>query len=136
MATKKLLLSFSKSETEKTILYHLIKDFNLVINIFRAKITPEEEGFLVLEVSGEEKDIEASVEFIAKNGVSVNHSGKGLQRDNEKCVHCGNCLSHCPTKALYVLNPLTREVGFNDSLCIECLSCVRNCPFGACYSLF
>ena len=58
MATKKLLLSFSKSETEKTILYHLIKDFNLVINIFRAKITPEEEGFLVLEVSGEEKDIE------------------------------------------------------------------------------
>ena len=42
--TKKLLLFFPKCECEKPIIYHLVKDYNLVVNVFRAKVTPEEEG--------------------------------------------------------------------------------------------
>lgn len=136
MATKKLLLNFPSSESENSILYHMVKDFNLRINIFRAKITPEEEGFMVLEVSGEEEKIAESIQFIQRFNVGVNSSGRGLQRDEERCVHCGNCLSHCPTDALYVKDPGKREIGFNEKLCLECLSCVKNCPFNACVSLF
>lgn len=136
MATRKLLLNFPSSKTEKPILYHMVKDYNLIINIFRAKITPEDEGFIVLEVSGNEEDIEGSIAFIEENKVGVNRSGKGLQRDQDKCVHCGNCLTHCPTNSLYISNPATREVGFDEKLCIECLNCVKNCPYNACFSLF
>jgi len=51
--TKKLLLHFKKNDTEKPIVYRLVKDHDLVVNIFRAKITPDETGYLVLDISGE-----------------------------------------------------------------------------------
>ena len=51
MITKKVYLYFPKSETDKPIVYQLIKDYNLVVNIYRAKVTPEEEGFLSLEIT-------------------------------------------------------------------------------------
>jgi len=136
METKKLYLFFPKSETEKPIIYHLVKDYNLIINIFRAKITPEEEGYLVIDVTGKEEDIEKSIEFIKKSKVKVNETNKGLQRDVNKCTHCGNCLSHCPTKALHIKDFNLRKVEFDEVLCIECLACVKNCPFGACSSIF
>ena len=64
MLTKRLTLFFPKSETEKPIVYHLVKDHNLVINIFRAKVTPEEFSYLVLDVSGDEADVAQGMEFL------------------------------------------------------------------------
>ena len=136
MATKKLYLIYPKCETEKPIIYHLVKDYNLILNIFRAKITPEEEGFLVIDVTGTDENIKKGIEYVRESGVQINETHNGLQRDDSKCVHCGNCLSHCPTKALYVKDPQTRKIVFNEVLCIECLACIQNCPFGACSSIF
>lgn len=136
MATKKVYLFFPKSTTEKHIIYHLVKDYNLVINIFRAKITPEEEGYLVIDVSGKEEDIQKGIAFVKNSNVKVNETNRGLQRDDDRCTHCGNCLSHCPTKALHIKDFTLRKVEFDESLCIECLACIRNCPFGACLSIF
>ena len=136
MANKKICLFFPKSEIEKPIIYHLVKDYDLVINIFRAKITAEEEGYLVIDVNGKEENIAKALEYMKKANVNINESNRGLQHDSEKCVHCGNCISHCPTEALYIADKKIRKVEFKEELCIECLSCVRNCPFGACYSIF
>ena len=61
--TKKLFLYFPKSETEKPIVYKLVKDFDLIINIFRAKVTPEEEGYLSLDVTGAAADIDLFLFF-------------------------------------------------------------------------
>jgi len=134
--TKKLLLYFPKSETEKPIVYHLVKDYNLVINIFRAKVTPEEYGYLLLDVTGSEEDIARGMEFVRTLNVQVDESNKGLRWDQERCTMCGNCLPHCPTKALHLADPRTREVAFDANLCVECLACIANCPFGACSSIF
>ena len=41
--TKKLMLFFPKCECEKPIIYHLVKDYDLIVNVFRAKVTPNEE---------------------------------------------------------------------------------------------
>jgi len=136
MESKKICLFFPKSEKQKPIIYHLVKDYDLVINIFRAKITAEEEGYLVIDVKGTEENIAKAMEYMRKAKVILNETNRGLQRDKDKCVHCGNCLSHCPTKALHIANQKTRKVEFDESLCIECLACVRNCPFGACSSIF
>ena len=51
--TKKVLLLFPKSETEKPIVYHLVKDYDLEVNIFRAKVTADEFGYLVLDLTGD-----------------------------------------------------------------------------------
>lgn len=136
MITKKLFLYFPQSETEKPIVYRLVKDYNLVVNIFRAKVTAEEYGYLVLDVTGDEKDIEAGIEFIKTFKVEVNETERGLRWESEICVHCGNCVPHCPTKALFVVDRATMKIGFDEDLCIHCLSCIENCPFGAVSSMF
>ena len=134
--TKKLMLFFPRCECEKPIIYHLVKDHNLVVNVYRAKVTPEEEGYLVLDVTGTEEDIERAMAFVKTFNVSINYTGKGVTVDMDRCTHCGHCITCCPTEALYIADEATREVAFSERDCIECLACIRVCPFGACASAF
>lgn len=134
--TKKLLLLFPQCETEKPIVYNLVRDYNLIINIFRAKVTPEEEGYLVLDVTGTEEDIRQGMEYVKTFDVTINETEKGVHWDEELCTHCGNCLTHCPTHALYITDRQSMRVSFDGEKCIECLNCLSVCPFGACSSLF
>jgi ferredoxin len=134
--TKKLTLHFPREATDKPVVYHLVKDHDLVVNIFRAKVTPEEVGYLVLEVSGSEEAIRAGVEFARSQGVDVGEAVVGVTWDESRCTHCGNCLSHCPTGSLHIADEGTRRIGFDPNSCIECLACLPNCPFGACSSVF
>lgn len=136
MTTKRVLFSFPKSETEKPIVYSLVKEHNLIINIFRAKVTPEEYGYLVLDLSGTDDDIQRGIDYVKTFNVEVNDAGVGVSWDAETCTHCGNCIPHCPTHALRFADPATRTVAFYPADCVECLSCLQNCPFGACASLF
>jgi uncharacterized protein (DUF39 family)/ferredoxin len=121
---------------EKPIIYHLVRDYNLVVNVFRAKVTPEEEGYLLLDVTGTEEDIERALEYVRTFDVTINFTGKGLTRDEDRCTSCGNCLAHCPTGALHVPDRATMAVAFDEAKCIECLACIRVCPFDACASAF
>ena len=82
MITKKIYLYFPKSETEKPIVYHLVKDFDLIVNIFRAKVTSEEEGYLSLEVTGTPENIDRATRTVAFN--------------EESCVECLACIAACP----------------------------------------
>jgi len=136
MATKKLVLFFPKSETDKPIVCHLVKDYNLVVNIFRAKVTPEEFGYLALDVTGSDEDIARGIQYVRTFDVQVNESAVGVAWDRNACTQCGNCLAHCPTKALHVEDPERRTIAFDSGACIECLACLKNCPYGACTSLF
>lgn len=136
MITQKLMFYFPKCECEKPIIYHLVKDYGLIVNVFRAKVTPEEEGYLVLDVTGTQEQIQRGIDFVKTFNVAVNYSGKGVTRDEERCIHCGYCMPYCPTGALKLANPGTRQVIYDESQCIECLACVRVCPYSACTSAF
>jgi ferredoxin len=136
MTSKRVMFSFPKSKSEKPIVWHLVKEYNLVINIFRAKVTPEEYGYLVIDVSGSEEDIKRGMDFVRSQDVEVNEAGVGVTWNRDKCTHCGNCLPHCPTHALRISDPSSRAVQFFPGDCVECLACLQNCPFGACSSLF
>ncbi len=131
-----MMLFFPQCECEKPIIYYLVKDHNLVVNVFRAKVTPEEEGYLVLDVTGTEEDIAKGMDFVKTFNVTISYTNKGVVRDTEKCTHCGHCVSHCPTGALCIGNSATREVIYNENECIECLACIRVCPYNACTSTF
>jgi ferredoxin len=134
--TKKLMLYFPLCECDQPIIYHLVKDHNLVVNVFRAKVTPEEYGYLVLDVKGTEEDIQKGMDWVKSFNVTINYSGKGVIRDKEGCTHCGHCITHCPSGALHIPDITTREVVYNEMECIECLACIKVCPYQACASAF
>ncbi len=134
--TKKIYLYFPKSETEKPIVYRLVKDFNLIINIFRAKVTPEEEGYLSLDVTGEAEDIERAFAYLSTLELVIHAGNKGLHWDENRCIHCGACVVHCPTGALAFSNDKTRAIQFSEDLCVECHACIGACPYGACTASF
>ena len=134
--TQRLMLWFARCECEKPIVYHFVKDFDLVVNVFRAKVTPDEEGYLVLDVTGTEANIARALDYVRTFNVTINATAHGVAWDEDRCTSCGNCLTHCPTDALHVADRATMAVTFDDTKCIECLACLRVCPFGACTSLF
>jgi len=136
MVTRKIFLYIPKSEIESPIIYQLVKEHNLVVNIYRAKVTPEEEGYLSLEITGTDEDMEHAYSYLGELEVKVHAGDIGLQWDAEQCAHCGNCIVHCPTGALHYVNKDNRTVGFNEEKCVECLACLPNCPFAACSSAF
>lgn len=136
MITKKVYLYFPKSETEKPIVYQLVKDYDLIINIFRAKVTPEEEGYLSLDVTGTEDNINRAFTYLSQFDVTIHAGSKSLHWDKDTCTHCGNCVVHCPTGALDFVDRDSRTVGFSEDKCVECLACITNCPYGVCTSAF
>ena len=136
IVTRKLMLFFPRCECEKPIIYHLVKDYDLVVNVFRAKVTPEEEGYLLLDVTGTKANIARALDYVRTFNVTISFTNKGVVWDEQKCTGCGNCVTHCPTGALHIPDRSTMAVAFDEEKCIECLACLAACPYGACSSAF
>ena len=58
MPSKKLVLKFPPRIVREPIVYHLVKDHDLMVNILRASISPDEAGHLVIDVEGTGEQIE------------------------------------------------------------------------------
>ncbi|MBN2343347.1 MAG: 4Fe-4S binding protein [Deltaproteobacteria bacterium] len=133
---KKAYLHFPKEMTDKPFIGNLIKEFDLTINIFRAKVTPGEGGYLSIEIVGDDEQIQNGFTYLKQNQVEIHSGDVGLIWRKEECTHCTNCTVHCPTGALHIADWDTRRVEFDESKCIECLACLKNCPFHVCSSIF
>jgi ferredoxin len=131
MAKKKVVLTFPPELTDKPITYKLVKDFDLAINILRAKVTPQEEGRLLLELSnGNEALLEKGLEYLRDQGVGVQLLSQDIKWDEEQCVHCGACTAVCFSKA-FVIDPESSRVTFDCDKCIACELCINACPVKA-----
>lgn len=127
MVTRRVVLTFNSEMVEDTLIYHLIKDYDLVVNILRAKIIPKEGGRVVLGLRGELENVQKGISFLEDKGVNVKPLASDIQFNEEKCVSCGVCQAVCHQKALN-LNPTTWKMEFNRDACILCEQCVSVCP--------
>ncbi len=127
MVSRKIVLKFPHRLVEQPIVYRMVKDHELEFNILKAYVTPKEEGLLVLELTGEDKNFDRAISYLKKVGVSVQPLSKDIKRDEDKCTHCGACVPMCPTEAL-VVDPKTRKVEFYNEKCIACELCIKACP--------
>ena len=127
MKKKRIVLHFPPKLIDKPITYHLVKDYNLIFNILQARIMPNEEGLMVIELSGGNKDYKNGLKFIREQGIKVQTLKKDVRRNEARCTHCGVCVAICPTGALYT-DPKTMKVIFDSSKCIACELCVPACP--------
>jgi len=124
---KMLVLRFSKEIVGKPIISYLVRDHNLTFNILRAHVYPRQEGFVILELSGEHGDFKKGIQYLKDVGVRVHTVSQEIQRDDELCYQCGACTAVCPTGALYMKRP-EMEVVFDPERCSACELCVRACP--------
>ena len=135
MISKRIVLHFTDKLVDQPIVYGLAKDYNLTFNILKAYVTQREEGLLILELSGENRDYEQGIKYLIEVGVKIQPLEQDIIRNERKCTNCGVCVPICPTGALAV-EPLTREVHFYNNKCIACELCVKACPVRAMEVLF
>lgn len=127
MISKRIVLHFPPRLVDQPIVYKLVKEFDLKFNILKAFVTPQEEGLMVLELSGKKEDYARGIEYLESSGVRIQPLSQDVTRNEEKCTHCGVCVPICPTGAL-ILDHRTRKVEFYPNKCIACELCVKICP--------
>ncbi|MFH1996436.1 MAG: 4Fe-4S binding protein [Candidatus Omnitrophota bacterium] len=127
MVSKRIVLTFPREMVDEPIVYKLVKDFGLVFNILQARITPKEEGLMVLELTGKKEGYAGGIKYLTDMGVKIQPLSQDVSRDDDRCTHCGACVSVCPTGALSNEKG-TMKVLFDNSKCIACELCVRACP--------
>ncbi len=127
--SKRIVLHFPRRLVEQPVIYRLVKDYNLEFNILKASITaePEEEGLMVLELKGEQEEYDNGINFLLKTGVKIQSLSQDFTRNEERCTHCGACITICPPGA-FELDPETRQVKFVDEKCVACGLCIKACP--------
>jgi len=70
MARRRLKLIFESALVKEPVIYQLGKQFELVTNIRRADVT-RDEGWVLLEVTGEPDELERGVAYLESRGVIV-----------------------------------------------------------------
>lgn len=132
---KRIILRFKKSTINKPIVYRLIKDYDLVFNILRANVSPKAESMLVMEIEGTDENFSKGIEYLKTWDIDIGSIEQDINRDEEKCVHCGLCTSVCATEALDV-DRETMQVHFDYEKCVACELCVKVCPVKAMRAYF
>ena len=125
--SKRLVLHFPPRLVDKSIVSHLVKDFDLDFNILKASVTPGEEGLLVMELIGERDAYDKGVKYLKNIGVTIQSLSQDVTRNEARCTDCGACITICPTGA-FTLEKSTRKVKFDHTKCVVCELCVRACP--------
>jgi ferredoxin len=125
--SRKIVLRFPRHLADKPIVYRLTKDFDLQFNILKASITPEEEGLMVMELSGEEDHYHRGLEYLLQSGVKVQPLSKDVIWREDRCTQCGACTVLCPSGALS-MDRRTMQVSFDPGRCVACELCVLPCP--------
>ena len=69
--SKKLVLHYPNNLTEQPVIYKLVKDYDLIFNILRAQVSPDKEGLLVMELTGEKKNVEEGIKYLHSLGIKT-----------------------------------------------------------------
>jgi L-aspartate semialdehyde sulfurtransferase ferredoxin len=127
---KRVTLTFPRRAIQMPVTYRLAKDFNVAANIIRAQVAPNQVGKVVLELAGDIDQLDAALDWMQSQDITVSLANREILIDEDSCVHCGLCTGVCPTEALS-LDPKTFLLNFARSRCIVCEQCVPTCPVEA-----
>ena len=124
---KRYVLTFPSDNTNEPITYNLVKQFDIKINIIKAKINAGEEGTLLLEMDAQQQNISDAKKYLEDNHISCQSVEKKIHWNEDECMHCGACTAVCFSQAL-TMDTETRQLNFNTEKCIVCELCVKACP--------
>jgi L-aspartate semialdehyde sulfurtransferase ferredoxin len=70
MGRRRLKLIFGPGLVKEPVIYQLGRQFQIVTNIRRADVT-RDQGWVLLEVSGEAEELDRGVDYLVSRGVTV-----------------------------------------------------------------
>jgi len=126
MTRRKFFLEFSPAIVNQPIVFRLVNDYDLMLNILRAGID-ERGGYTLVEVEGKPSQIKKGVSYLEDCNVGVKELNEYVSKDDAKCTDCGACVSICPAEA-FKMDTTTWKVGFDGDRCIACGLCIDVCP--------
>jgi len=127
MIKKRYILNFPPDSGDKPFSYHLVKDYDIRINILKAEVYPGKRGSLLLELQGKKENIENGVEYLKKQNIVCESLDKRIHFQEGKCIDCGNCTAVCFAGAL-TMNRESWKLEFDKSQCVVCELCIPACP--------
>lgn len=130
MYTRIYFFQFPKTTTDKPIIYRLIKEHDVEVNILRANILPQQEGIMILEIKGTKNNVKEALAYLGELGVGIERLATRVRRDEGRCFQCGACTGICPVGALYIRRE-DMAVLFDADKCTGCSQCVLICPVRA-----
>ena len=74
MTKRRVTLTFTTETIAEPVIHNLGQQFNLVTNIRQADLT-EDRGWIVVELDGEEDNIEEGIAWVTSKGVRVEPAG-------------------------------------------------------------
>lgn len=77
MTRLRVKLTFPERLIKEPVIYNMIKKYDIVTNIRRANVE-QKIGWIVLELDGNEADLEAALSYIEEVGVQVEQLDAGL----------------------------------------------------------
>jgi len=127
MIRKRFILNFPPDSGDKPLSYHLVRDYDIRINILKAEVFPGKRGSLLLELQGKAANIEKGIAYLTEHNVECEPLEKRIRFQEEKCISCGNCVAVCFAGAL-TIGPPNWELMFDKSQCVVCELCLTACP--------
>ena len=70
MSKRRVMFTFPQELVKEPIIFNLGQQFNVISNIRRADVS-ENKGWVVLELEGNENDIEQGIAWVTSKGVRV-----------------------------------------------------------------
>ncbi len=128
------VLTYGAETANEPIVWRLVKDFDLRVNILRAEISPGQEGNLLVEIGvDDEASLERALAWLGSIGVGYSGVAKRIAWDEDRCVDCGACTGVCFSGAL-AMDRSDWSLVVDRDLCTACGLCVTACPF-RCFKL-
>jgi ferredoxin len=127
MIKKRYVLNFPPESGDKPLSYHLVRDYDIRINILKAEVYPGKRGSLLLELQGKKENIEKGVKYLIDHQVICEPLDKRLHFQEKKCIDCGNCTAVCFAGAL-TMNRESWKLQFDKNKCVVCELCIPACP--------
>jgi MinD superfamily P-loop ATPase len=123
----RILIKFSEELVAKPTTAEIILEHKVPINIITAHVDSKGGDYLV-DIPDEA--LEKMVKAFRQKGAMVTLP-KLIEIDEEKCFHCGACVSLCPVEAITVAEDFS--VNFDKEKCVgsTCSACFEACPAGA-----
>lgn len=118
----KLMLHVAPGIVRQPLIASVILETKALVNIERASIDAVS-GEIVLEVPVEKSQV--VMDAFERRGVKVVPLENPVIRDENECVHCGGCVSICPTGTFRFED---WRVVADSGKCIQCGACIVACP--------